>query len=58
MICFPPGQANLTLLPSSCSGNVDESSFYIRPDELNATSISDIQTFKPSNHLSFDRRVK
>jgi hypothetical protein len=28
---------------SSCSGKVDESSFYISPDELNANSISDIK---------------
>jgi hypothetical protein len=33
---------------SSCSGKVDESSFYISPDELNANSISDIETFKSS----------
>jgi hypothetical protein len=35
-------------LPSPCSDKVDESSFYIRPDELNANSVSDIKTFKPS----------
>jgi hypothetical protein len=35
-------------LPSPCSGKVDESSLYIRPDELNPNSISDIKTFKPS----------
>ncbi len=33
-------------LPSSCSGKVDESSFYISSYELNANSISDIKTFK------------
>jgi hypothetical protein len=30
-------------LPSSCSGKVDESSFYIGSFELNANSISDIK---------------
>jgi hypothetical protein len=45
-------------LPSPCSGNVDESSFYIRPDELNVNSISDIKTFKPSHQLSFHRRAE
>jgi hypothetical protein len=44
-------------LPSPCPGKVDESSFDIRPDELNVNSISDIQAFKPSHQLSFDRRV-
>ena len=39
------------------SGKVDESSFYISPDKLNADSISDIKTFKPSYHLSFHRRA-
>jgi hypothetical protein len=34
--------------PSSCSDEVDESSFYISPDELNENSISDIKTFKSS----------
>jgi hypothetical protein len=45
-------------MPSSCSGKVDESSLYIRPDELNANSISGIKTFNPSYQLSFHRRVK
>jgi len=35
-------------LPSFYSPKVDESSLYISPDELNANSISDIKTFKPS----------
>jgi hypothetical protein len=45
-------------LSPSCSSEVDESSFYISPDELNANSISDIKTFKPSYQLSFQRRVE
>jgi hypothetical protein len=45
-------------LPSSCSGKVDESLFYISPYELNADSISDIKTFTPSYQLSFHRRVE
>ena len=45
-------------LSFSCSAKVDESSFYISPDELNANSISDIKTFKSSYQLSFDQRVK
>ena len=32
-------------LSSSCSGKVDESSFYISPYSLNANSISGIKTF-------------
>jgi hypothetical protein len=48
----------LTPLPSPRSDKVDESSFTIRPDELNANSISDIKTFKPSHQLSFHRRVE
>jgi hypothetical protein len=40
------------------SDKVDEPSFYIRPDELNANSISNIKTFKSSYQLSFHRRVK
>jgi hypothetical protein len=40
-------------LASSCPGKVDESSFYIGPYELNANSISDIKSFKPSYQLSF-----
>jgi len=48
MIYFPAGTGESQLpLPSSCSGKVDESSFYISPDELNANSISDIKTFNP-----------
>jgi hypothetical protein len=47
----------LSPLSSSCSGEVDESSIYISPYELNANSISDIKTFKPSYQLSFHRRV-
>jgi hypothetical protein len=43
--------------PSSSSGKVDESSFYIRPYKLNANSISDIKAFISSHHLSFHRRV-
>jgi hypothetical protein len=43
---------------SSCSGKGDESSFYVGPDELNANSISDLKTFKPSYQFSSDRRVK
>jgi hypothetical protein len=43
---------------SSCSGEVDESSFYIGSYELSANSISDIKTFKPSYQLSFRRRVE
>jgi hypothetical protein len=45
-------------LPSPWSGKVDESSFYISPDELNTNSISDIKAFKPSYQLSFHRRVR
>jgi hypothetical protein len=45
-------------LSSSCSGEVDESSFHISPDELNANWISDIKTFKPSYQLSFHRRLE
>jgi hypothetical protein len=48
----------LTPLPSPCSGKVDESSFCISPDELNANSISDIKTFKSPHQFSFDRRVE
>jgi hypothetical protein len=40
------------------SRKVDESSFYIRPYELNANSISDIKTFKSLYQLSFHRRVE
>jgi hypothetical protein len=58
MICFPVGAGESHSLPSPCSGKVDESSFYIRPDELNANSISDIKTFKSPHQLSFDQRVK
>jgi hypothetical protein len=43
---------------SSISGEVDESSFDISPYELNASSISDIKTFKSSYQLSFHRRVE
>jgi hypothetical protein len=43
---------------SSCSDKVDEPSFYIRPDELNANPISNIETFKSSYHPSFHRRVE
>jgi hypothetical protein len=39
-------------------GEVDESSFYISPYQLNANSISDIKTFKPPYQLSFHRRVE
>jgi hypothetical protein len=54
MICFPAGAGEShSPLPSSCSGKVDESSFYISPYELNANSISDIKSFKPSYQLSF-----
>jgi outer membrane protein OmpA-like peptidoglycan-associated protein len=45
--CDERGPTNIILLtlplPSSCSGKVDESSFYIRPFGLNANSISDIK---------------
>jgi len=34
----------MKVVSSSCSGKVDESSLYISPDELNASSISDIKT--------------
>jgi hypothetical protein len=47
-----------TPMPSPCSRKVDESSFHIRPYELNPNSISDIKTFKPSYQLSFHRRMK
>jgi hypothetical protein len=40
------------------SGEVDESSFYIGPYELNVNSISGIKTFKPSYQLSFHRRLE
>jgi hypothetical protein len=45
-------------LSFSCSGEVDESSIYIGPYELNANSISDIKTFKSPYQLSFHRRVE
>jgi hypothetical protein len=45
-------------LSFSCSGEVDESLFYISPYDFNANSIFDIKTFKPSHQLSFHRRVK
>ena len=41
-----------------CSGKVDESAFYVSPDELNANPISNIKTFKSSYQLSFHRRVE
>jgi hypothetical protein len=40
------------------SRKVDESSFYISPDELKANVVSGIKTFKPSYQLPFHRRVK
>jgi hypothetical protein len=43
----------LTALSPSGSGNVDKSSFYVGPDELNANSISHIKPFKPWHQLSF-----
>jgi hypothetical protein len=53
---FPAGASeSQSPLPSSCSSEVDESSFYISPDELYANSISDIKTFKPPYQLSFHR---
>jgi hypothetical protein len=51
------GESQSPLL-SSCSGKVDESSFYISSYELNANSISDIKTFKSPYQLSFHRRVE
>ena len=45
------------LLSSSCSGEVDESSFYISPYELNANSISDIKTFKPLGSIEQPSRL-
>jgi hypothetical protein len=39
----------------SCSGKVDESLLEIGSDGLNANSISDIKTLKPSYQLSFHR---
>ncbi len=48
----------IKVVSSSCSGKVDESCFYITPDELNANSISDIQTFKSLYQLSFHRRLE
>jgi hypothetical protein len=53
-----PEQMDLIPLPSSCSCEVDKSPFDINAYALNANSISDIKTFKPSYQLSFDRRVK
>jgi hypothetical protein len=38
-------------------GKVDEPSFYVSPNKLNANSISNIKIFKPSYQLSFHRRV-
>ena len=55
---FPYRDGRISIsLSLSRSGEVDESSFYISPDELNANSISDIKTFKPSYQLSFHRRI-
>jgi hypothetical protein len=48
----------LIFLTSSGSGEVDESSIYISPYELNANSISDIKTFKPSCQLTLHPRVE
>jgi hypothetical protein len=45
-------------LSSSCSGEVDESSFDISPYELSTNSTSGIKTFKPSYQLSFHRRME
>jgi hypothetical protein len=42
---------------SSCSGEIDQSSFYISADQLNANSISDIKIFEPLYQLSFHRRL-
>jgi hypothetical protein len=56
---FPYRDGRISIfLSSSCSGKVDESSFYISPCELNADSISGIKTFRSSYQLSFHRRVE
>ena len=56
---FPCRDGRISIsLSFFCPGKVDESWFYIRPDELDANSISDIKSFKTSYHLFFDRRVK
>ena len=54
---FLPGPANLTPPTLFLLGQVDEPSSYISSYELNAHSISDIESFKPPHQLSFDRRV-
>jgi len=53
-----PGRANLDRLAFIRPAKVDESSLHISPDELNANSISDIKTLKPSYQFSFHWRVK
>jgi hypothetical protein len=58
MIYFPSRDRRISIpLFSYCSGKVDESSFYISPDEFNPNLISDIKTFKPSHQISLHRRL-
>jgi hypothetical protein len=45
-------------LPSSCSGEVDRSLFYINPDNPKMNSISDIKSFKFSRQLSSHQRLE